>query len=75
MRAEPDLIASQATACKVMGPLLSRNPQYVAPLLCACALELVETAMERFKDGGDTPFHFGFTMAQFYDVKEACELP
>eukprot|EP00416_Gambierdiscus_australes_P015645 CAMPEP_0171074142 /NCGR_PEP_ID=MMETSP0766_2-20121228/11955_1 /TAXON_ID=439317 /ORGANISM="Gambierdiscus australes, Strain CAWD 149" /LENGTH=235 /DNA_ID=CAMNT_0011530903 /DNA_START=21 /DNA_END=728 /DNA_ORIENTATION=+ len=75
MRAEPDLIATQATACRVMDPLLQRNPQYVAPLLSLGALELVETAMERFKGGDDTPFHFGTTVGEMYDITSSCQMP
>jgi len=75
MRAEPDLIASQATACRVMGEVLQRNPHYVPALQAKGALELVESSMERFRDGDDTPFHFGFTLGSFYNVTSACAYP
>mmetsp|Transcript_831 Transcript_831/g.1066 ORF Transcript_831/g.1066 Transcript_831/m.1066 type:complete len:357 (+) Transcript_831:86-1156(+) len=72
MRAEPDLIASQTTACRVMGLLLWRNPHYIPLLKEKGALEVVQRAVERFEDGDDTPFHFGFTMGKYYNVTQGC---
>mmetsp|Transcript_173321 Transcript_173321/g.421573 ORF Transcript_173321/g.421573 Transcript_173321/m.421573 type:complete len:325 (+) Transcript_173321:58-1032(+) len=75
MRVEPDLIASQTTACRVMSSLLLRNPHYVPLLKEKGALEVVQRAVERFKDGDDTPFYFGFTMGKYYNVTQGCGYP
>mmetsp|Transcript_45650 Transcript_45650/g.79428 ORF Transcript_45650/g.79428 Transcript_45650/m.79428 type:complete len:352 (-) Transcript_45650:232-1287(-) len=72
---EPELIATQATACRVMTHLFMRNPQYASLFRDAGAPLYVQKAMERYKDGDDTPYHFGFTMGSFYNVTSDCSVP
>mmetsp|Transcript_62398 Transcript_62398/g.108688 ORF Transcript_62398/g.108688 Transcript_62398/m.108688 type:complete len:348 (-) Transcript_62398:21-1064(-) len=72
---EPELIATQASACRAMTHLFMRNPQYASLFKDAGAQLYVTKAMERFKDGDDTPFHFGFTMGSWYNVTRDCAVP
>jgi len=71
---EGDLIASAHTACRVMSFLFWRNPQYVRLFRDAGAPLYVDQAYDRFKDGDDTPFIFGFTMGEYYNIS-ACDYP
>eukprot|EP00930_Biecheleria_cincta_P004816 TRINITY_DN10574_c0_g1_i2.p1 TRINITY_DN10574_c0_g1~~TRINITY_DN10574_c0_g1_i2.p1 ORF type:complete len:347 (+),score=63.34 TRINITY_DN10574_c0_g1_i2:42-1043(+) len=74
LSSEGDLIASAHTACRVMSFLFWRQPEYVAAFKDAGALPLVDAAIERFKDGDSTPFHFGFDMGTYYNIS-ACVGP
>jgi len=65
---EPEHIATQHTACQVVFFLLARNPQYAKLFHEAGADLYIKKAVERFKDGDDTPFMFGFTLGEFYDI-------
>mmetsp|Transcript_64097 Transcript_64097/g.111772 ORF Transcript_64097/g.111772 Transcript_64097/m.111772 type:complete len:452 (+) Transcript_64097:60-1415(+) len=72
---ESELIASQAAACKAMKALFMRNPETVTFFRDAGAYLYVMNAMERFEDGDDTPFAYGFTMGHKYNVTEECYYP
>jgi hypothetical protein len=65
---EGDLIASAHTACRVMSFLFWRQPEYAAAFKDAGALPLIDAAIEKWKDGDPTPFHFGFSMGSYYNI-------
>jgi len=71
---EPEHIATQHTACQVVFFLLARNPQYAKLFHEAGADIYMKKAVERFKDGDDTPFLFGYTLGEFYDM-DVCAGP
>mmetsp|Transcript_97713 Transcript_97713/g.179557 ORF Transcript_97713/g.179557 Transcript_97713/m.179557 type:complete len:233 (+) Transcript_97713:96-794(+) len=73
-KGEPNLRQSQWTSCAAIHHVLYRNPDWSVYFKNAGALYYVDQAIERFKDGDDTEFHFGVTYGEAYNIS-ICNYP